>query len=126
MTTMEKMAWVALGAALGGVGRVFVVEWAVTRFDGIFPYGTLIVNVSGSFLLGVLVAYSVGRTPLSPVILAFLGAGFCGSFTTFSTFSVETFEITQQGMNGMAIANILLNNGLSFLSVLAGWWMGKI
>jgi len=89
--------WIAFGSALGGAARYslggFVQRWS----DGEFPYGTLAVNVIGSLLLGFLVRYALETQALSTEVRAFLTIGFCGGFTTFSTFSFESATMLERG-----------------------------
>lgn len=125
MTFVEKLIWVGLGGALGAAGRVLIAQWAVDRWGGSFPYGTLLVNIAGSFLLGFLFMCSLGKDVLSPRVFAFLGAGFCGAFTTVSTFSVETIHLSQNGMAGMSLMNILANTILSLTSAYLGMLLAK-
>jgi CrcB protein len=87
---------VLLGSALGGVSR-FLLSGAIQSRAGTWPWGTLTVNLLGSFVLGALYKYASMQPGLSPELRLFIGAGFCGGFTTFSTFSVEALDLLQQG-----------------------------
>jgi CrcB protein len=90
------MIWyIALGSALGGVTRYALGGW-VQRLAGTpFPVGTLVVNGSGSFLLGLLLRYALETPAISPEVRALLTIGFCGGYTTFSTFSYETLTLLE-------------------------------
>jgi CrcB protein len=92
------MLWyIAAGSALGGAGR-YLVTGLVQRLAGTaFPYGTLLVNVTGSFLLGLFLYHAIESPGLSPEMRAFLTVGFCGGYTTFSTFSLETLALLRDG-----------------------------
>jgi CrcB protein len=92
---------VALGAAVGAPLR-YLTSRAV-KADG-FPWGTLIVNVAGSLVLGF-----VAGLPASPAWTALVGTGFCGALTTYSTFSWETLTLARAGHRGLALANVLLS-----------------
>ncbi|MEV4490763.1 fluoride efflux transporter CrcB [Micromonospora coxensis] len=94
---------VALGAALGAPLRYLVDRAVQARHGATFPRGTLTVNVVGSLLLGVLVAI-----PAGPAVTALLGTGFCGAFTTWSTFGYETVRLARTGERRRALANVLL------------------
>ncbi|GAA4374691.1 CrcB family protein [Nocardioides caricicola] len=102
---------VALGAAVGAPLR-FVLA---TRLDGRLPWGTFAVNVAGSFLLGLLSAAS-----LSSDGLALLGVGFCGGFTTYSAFSVQTHDLGRRRGSAYAAATIVVSLGACAL----GFWLG--
>lgn len=92
---------VALGAAIGAPLRYLTDRAIQSRHDSAFPWGTMTVNVAGSFALGLLTAL-----PASPALAALLGTGFCGALTTYSTFSYETLRLTQDGHRFYAAANI--------------------
>lgn len=121
----EKLLWVSVGGALGTLFRVLITHWTMDRWGPGFPYGTLMVNFGGSFLLGFLVALSLNRTSFSPELLAFLGAGFCGAFTTVSTFSVETIQLAQHHGIGFSVLNIVLNNTLAIGGALIGMFTAR-
>ena len=115
------MLWyIAVGSALGGVSR-YLFGGAVNRLTGAeFPAGTLLVNVTGSFLLGLLLRYALENPTLTPEIRAFLTVGFCGGYTTFSTFSYETVALLEEGLWGRALLYIGLSIGLSVGATLLG------
>jgi fluoride exporter len=92
------MLWyIAAGSALGGVSRYLVGGMVQRILDTTFPAGTLVVNLTGSFLLGLLLRYALETPTLTPEVRAFLTIGFCGGYTTFSTFSYETFALLEDG-----------------------------
>jgi protein CrcB len=115
--------WIALGGALGSVGRAWL-ALAVARLTGAqFPWGTILINVVGSFVIGffgTLTAVSEGRFALSAEARAFVMVGLCGGFTTFSSFSLQTLELARDGRPGQALANIALSLVLCLGSVAAG------
>lgn len=113
---------VGLGAALGSVARALVSLGTVESLGPEFPWGTLTVNVLGSLLIGLYARLSEadGRCAAGPVTRHFVLAGFCGGFTTFSIFSLETLLLAEQGHLAMAGANI----GLSVTLWLAAVWLG--
>jgi len=86
---LNRFLFVALGAALGANARYAVGLWAANRFGTDFPYGTFIVNVTGSLLLGFVITLTTERLALSPETRLLLGVGFLGSYTTFSSYAVE-------------------------------------
>jgi CrcB protein len=115
---------VAVGGAFGAVSRYGISEWARTRFGESFPWGTLLVNVAGSLLLGVLLGLAlVGDMPRS--VKAAAGAGFMGAFTTFSTFSCETVLLAQDGKFDRALINVVANVVLGITAAVIGFWMAR-
>ncbi len=91
------LLWIAAGSALGGVAR-YLLGGAVQRWTpGTFPLGTLAVNVIGSVLLGFILRYALETPAVSAEVRAFLTVGFCGGFTTFSTFSYESATLLERG-----------------------------
>jgi len=115
---------VALGGAIGAVGRFWVTGW-VTRLarDSVFPWGTLTVNVVGALVLGLFLgATTVGRFAVSPNMRAFVAIGVLGALTTFSTFAYETLEAFRLGDIRVALLNIGMSVGLA----LAACWLGLV
>jgi CrcB protein len=119
MQRMRTVLAVALAGALGALARWGVGSWFGNRFPS-FPWGTLVINVSGSFVLGVLFAVLVERNIGSATMRVALMTGLMGAYTTFSTFSLETFRLVEDGATGSAFANI----GLSVVLGLLGVWLG--
>jgi CrcB protein len=121
---MSQLLQIIIGGALGTVSR-YAVSVLVYRSAGAdFPYGTLVVNLTGCFLIGFLASVTEDRLLLGSNIRAFLMIGFCGAFTTFSTFILETANLIKDGETSRALANVLLSVIAGFivfrLGVLAG------
>lgn len=118
------MTWllVALGAAVGAPCR-WVLDRAIEgRQAGVLPLGTLAVNVLGSLLLGVLLGSAVeGRG--GEHLLALVGTGFCGAFTTFSTFAYETVVLVEERSSPIALASAVLGTVAGLGAAYAGWWL---
>jgi fluoride exporter len=114
--------WVALGGALGSVARYAVSLGAARWLGAGFPWGTLLVNVAGSFAIGLLAALATsdGRPALGADARAFVMIGILGGFTTFSSFSLETLTLARSGALGAAAANA----SLSLALCLAAVWLG--
>lgn len=118
MTTATLLA-VALGGALGALGRYLLSTGLQEWLGPAFPWGTLGVNLAGSFLLGLLVAV-VQRGAIPPEFQALLAVGALGSFTTFSTFSLETVSLLQEGAWGRAATYVATSLLLGLAAVAAG------
>lgn len=104
---MSPLAWLGflLAAAAGAVTRFLVDEALSQRAGGAFPWGTLVINVTGCFLLGVLTGLALYHAfPKAPKVI--LGTGFCGAYTTFSTFSYETVRLLEEGAVSTALRNV--------------------
>ena len=104
-----QIVYIGLFGALGCVSRYLVSGWVLGAAGVALPYGTLAVNLTGSFLLGLIMEGSQHSALLSPEIRLGITVGFMGGFTTFSTFSYETIRLLEDGSLGAATANILLN-----------------
>ncbi len=105
---------------MGSVARFLVAEVSASRLGTTFPYGTLIVNVIGSFVLGLITGLVVSRAGLPMTVSTLVGVGFCGAFTTFTTFAVDT--LTQRSV-GMALLNLMLNNAVAIGAAAAGLYL---
>lgn len=117
---MPQMIWIAAGAVFGATARYGVGQWAARLLGTGFPYGTLIVNIAGSFLLGLLVILTTERLAVSTEVRLMLTVGFLGAFTTFSSFSVETLFLLRDGSIGSALINVLANNAVGLLAAYSG------
>jgi CrcB protein len=120
LTDWKPYAWISLGAIAGANLRYFLSR-IVTKFtDAAFPYGTLIINVSGSLVLGFFLVWTTERVLANPHWRWLVAIGFCGSYTTFSSYAFETMVYFEQGNWGLFAANILSNNLLCLGAVIAG------
>jgi CrcB protein len=100
------IAVLVIGGARGAPARYFVDGWVEPRVDSVFPWGTFLINVTGSFVLGVVTGLALYHG-LGDVPRAAIATGFCGAYTTFSTFSYETIELIELGEHRRAVANAL-------------------
>jgi CrcB protein len=116
---MTAFLAVAAGGALGAVGRYVVIGRVGTWLGTGFPYGTLLVNVAGSFLLGLVVAIAADRT-VDDRLLLFLGAGVLGGFTTFSTFALDVAYLTGRQARPAAAIYVVVSVVLSIGAFAAG------
>ena len=120
------MIWfVALGSAVGGVTRYLLGGLVQQATRGTFPTGTLVINVTGSFLLGFIYRYAADSAAITPEIRALLTIGFCGGYTTFSTFSYETVRLIEDGELLRAFAYMLLSVALSVGGAMLGLAAGR-
>jgi CrcB protein len=121
--TVPHRAWilaaVAIGGALGAVGR-YELALAEPVTSGHFPWATFVVNVIGSFALGIAVVMLPERLPSTSVARAFVAVGFCGGLTTFSTWMVESVLLTRDGDGATAALYLLVSLIVGFVAVLAG------
>jgi CrcB protein len=121
------MTWllIGLGGFAGAISR-YAVDTAVTaRVGGAFPWGTFLVNVSGSFLLGVLYAVIAERSLLPEEMRGPLLIGFIGAYTTFSTYMLETWRLVEAGSIGTALAYVLGSVGVGLIAVVLGLGIGR-
>lgn len=123
---MLKIIVIGSGGFIGAVLRYGISGWAHRVWGSNLPYGTLLVNILGSFILGFFLFYSEGKTTLSPMWRSFLAIGMMGALTTFSTFSYETFMYLQENLYTQVFLNIGLNVFLTLLAVWAGMIMAKL
>ncbi len=123
---MEKLLLVGTGGFCGAVCRYLVAGWAAERFGGLFPFGTLLVNILGSFLLALFITLSVERLLLTPAWRLFLAIGFLGAFTTFSTFAWETDSLIRDAEWLSAGINIAGNVIAALAAVKIGTALAKL
>lgn len=123
---MQAYVWIGLGGALGSMARHWC-NGAITALAGVgFPWGTLLINVLGSLVIGFAAATmgANGRFPADPGAQQFLMVGLCGGYTTFSAFSLQTLALMQGGQWLAAGANMGLSVGLCLVAVWLGYAMG--
>jgi CrcB protein len=121
------MIWlVAAGSALGGVLRFLMVPWSQRFFATGFPGGTLVVNIVGSLVIGLVLRLAGDPAVMPPETRVFLTVGVCGGFTTFSAFSIENLELLQSGQYGRAFLYIVSSLLLSVGAAALGWYAGGL
>ena len=120
---MTIILYIALFGALGCLARYFLSGWVYELIGRTLPYGTLAVNVIGAFLIGLVMEFSLRSAAVSPEMRVGLTIGFLGGFTTFSTFSYETFRLLKSAQLPEAMANVLLSVtaclAFTFLGIIA-------
>lgn len=122
---MPLYAWVAVGSAIGGVVRFLLGTLIQQKTGSTFPVGTLVINVSGSLVLGFLVRYALATPAIGPEVRALLTAGLCGGFTTFSTFSYESVALLEEGAYHRAAWYVGLSVALSLAATLIGTGLAR-
>jgi CrcB protein len=124
IASMGTYIWIAIGSALGGVARYWCSGVAARLIGETFPWGTLIVNVIGSFIIGFFSTLTgpEGRVYAGTTVRQFVMVGFCGGYTTFSSFSLQTLSLLNDGEMFRAGANI----GLSVLCCMLAVWAGHL
>lgn len=123
---MKLYLIVTLGSGIGGLLRYVISDFVYKYSSSLFPYGTLTVNVVGSFFLGLIIFYLDSLKLVSSEMRLFLTIGLCGGLTTFSTFSYETVKLIQDSQYILAGANILLNVFVTILAVLLAAIISKL
>ncbi|GAB4275344.1 MAG: fluoride efflux transporter CrcB [Coriobacteriia bacterium] len=120
------IAVVVLGAGLGGGLRYALGGWLAERWGSSFPWHTMAVNLSGAFLLGILMALSLDRGIVSAGWRLFLGVGLLGGYTTFSTLAYESMALLERGLVLQGFGNMLASGLAGLVAVLAGLWVGRV
>lgn len=120
--------WIALGSALGGLARYGASGWVARQWGETFPWGTVLVNISGCFLIGVIACFAAteGRVWMSAWQREFLMLGFCGGYTTFSSFSLQTLNLLRDGDWLRATLNVVGSVLGCMIAVWLGYAVGQI
>ncbi len=119
---MDRYLAVLTGAGLGGLARYVMGTWIMAKYGGRFPLGTFFINVSGSFLIGVLMTLFTERFHPHPNWRLFLVVGVLGGYTTFSSFEYETYQAVRDGARWMGLAYVLGSVLLGYIGV----WLGSV
>ncbi len=122
---MVNYILISIGAALGGVFRYGLASLIQKRIESFFPYGTMIVNILGSFVLGFIMYYLDEKKLLSPQMRLFLTVGLCGGFTTFSTFSYETLNLIKNSQFLLATTNVIGSVLLCLIAIYLAYIVSK-
>lgn len=122
---MKDLIVVFIGSGLGGLTRYGIGKWIDSFHKQLFPCGTLIINVAACFILGLVIGFSNCRQTLSTAEKLFLSVGFCGGFSTFSTFSSETLTLFQQGHIIFAVLNVIGSVLLCAAAIIGGIYIGS-
>jgi CrcB protein len=117
---------VSLGAIVGANARYLLSRYAAKVLGPAFPYGTLFINASGSLIVGFFMIWATERVLLDPRWRLLVVVGFCGAFTTFSSYAFESMAFYEQGQWLLLFTNILTNNMLCLLAALAGMALARV
>jgi fluoride exporter len=117
---------ISLGAIVGANARYLVSRYAARLLGPVFPYGTLLINIAGSLIVGFFVIWTTERVLADPRWRLLVVVGFCGSFTTFSSYAFETMAYFEQGQWLLMFTNILGNNLLCLGGALAGMALARV
>ena len=122
---MKNFLVISIAAIAGANLRFFLSRLAAKEFGPVFPAGTLIINIMGSFVVGFFVIWTSERVLLDPRWRVLVVVGFCGSFTTFSSYAFETMAFFEQGQWALMLTNIFSNNILSLCAALGGMALAR-
>ena len=125
MNTLTSILSISIGATVGATCRYYIGVMSIQYFDKALPYGTLISNIFGSFIAGLLVVFVLEKLFLSEAYRLMLLVGLAGSLTTMSALSIESIEMLSGGNYSQALLNILLNLGLSLFAASLGVMLAK-
>ena len=117
---MQTVLLISIGAILGANLRYFVAQYVSKLIPSSFPYGTLIINITASFILGFFLVWTTERVLVDPRWRIFIAIGFCATYSTYSSYAFETFALVENGQFWLAALNFLLTNVVCFVAVVAG------
>ena len=117
---------ISLGAIVGANARYFISRYAAQTLGPVFPYGTLIINITGSLIVGFFVIWTSERVLIDPRWRLLVVVGFCGAFTTFSSYAFESMAYFEQGQWLLMLANIFSNNLLCLAGALGGMALARV
>jgi CrcB protein len=117
---------ISVGAIVGANARYFISRFTSKGFGPAFPYGTLFINVTGSFIVGFFMIWTTQRVIVDPRWRLLVVVGFCGGFTTFSSYAYESMAYVEQGQWGLMLTNVIANNLLCLIAAVAGMSLAKV
>lgn len=123
---MKDFLAISVAAVVGANLRYLVSRLAAKEFGPVFPFGTLFINILGSFIVGFFVIWTAERALVNPRWRLLVVVGFCGSFTTFSSYAFESMAFFERGQWGLMMANIFSNNLLCLGGALAGMALARV
>lgn len=117
---MQTVLLISVGAILGANLRYFVAQYVSKLIPSSFPYGTLIINITASFILGFFLIWTSERVLADPRWRLFVAVGFCATYSTYSSYAFETFALVENGQFWLAALNFLVTNLVCFVAVVGG------
>lgn len=122
---IKTLLLIGTGGFAGSVSRYLLTKFIATKWPMAFPWGTFSVNILGCFLIGIIMGMSF-QSSINTQTRLLLATGFCGGFTTFSTYSLEIFELYQRGEAGISMLYLFASILAGFLSVWLGLWLVRV
>ena len=123
---MQTVLLISLGAVIGANLRYFVSQYVARVIPSSFPFGTLIINISASFILGFFLIWTTERVLADPRWRIFIAVGFCATYSTYSSYAFETFALFEKGQFPLAALNFLATNVICFVAVVLGAVLARI
>jgi fluoride exporter len=117
---LQTALLISVGAIIGANLRYFVAQYVAKLIPSSFPYGTLIINISASFILGFFLIWTSERVLADPRWRMLVAVGFCATYSTYSSYAFETFALFEKGLFSLAALNFLLTNVVCFIAVVLG------
>ena len=117
---MQTVLLISLGAIIGANLRYFVAQYVAKLIPSAFPFGTLIINITASFILGFFIIWTTERVLADPRWRLFIAVGFCATYSTYSSYAFETFALFEKGQLAVAALNFLATNVVCFVAVVLG------
>jgi len=117
---LQTFLLISIGAIIGANLRYLVAQYVAARLGSAFPFGTLIINISASFILGLFLIWTTERVLVDPRWRLFIAVGFCATYSTYSSYAFETFALFERGAFWMALLNIVGTNLICFIAVVLG------